>query len=246
MTILILLSLVSEFAVLADVPPNGVLQGQVADHFGAMIPGVIVTAVNTDTGSVAGEVASDRSGMFLLSGLDPGNYTLKAAAMFPFGETEESVVVQAAGVTNLKITLGRGCSRRSDSGGLQERFLAETVRLAVKDSLERLNIAPAKGQTILMSRANINPAWLEPLQNSDIKLVSEGAIPLDDTSGRPAKLLRISEIRTATGCSSISIGYVKPESTGAGEKPAEDAGFTLEFRKIGEKWLKRTVLEVIS
>jgi hypothetical protein len=59
MTILILLSLVSEFAVLADVPPNGVLQGQVADHFGAMIPGVIVTAVNTDTGSVAGEVASD-------------------------------------------------------------------------------------------------------------------------------------------------------------------------------------------
>jgi hypothetical protein len=39
---------------------------------------------------------------------------------------------------------------------------------------------------------------------------------------------------------------VTPESTGAGEKPAEDAGFTVEFRKIGEKWLKRTVLEVIS
>jgi hypothetical protein len=219
---------------------NGVLQGQIADHFGAMIPGVIVTAINADTGSVAGEAATDRGGVFLFTGLEPGKYTVKVAAFFPFGETEESVTVEANGVSGLKIVLGRGCSRTTDTGGLQERFLSETVRLAVKDSLDRLGVPHAKGQTVLMSRANIKSDWLTPIQDVDLKLIPEGIPPPPDPSGSPVKFLRISEIRTAGGCSSISIGYV------SGEAGANDSGFTVEFRKTGEKWFKRAVLEVIS
>lgn len=222
---------------------TGALQGQITDHFGALIPGVIVTVINADIGSVAGEAASDRDGMFIVAGIEPGNYTVKVNALFPFGEAEETVVVEATGVTGLKIALGRGCSRQSDTGGLQEKYLAETVRLALKDAVERLNVPHAKGQPVMLSRANINPDWIAGGQDVEVKLIPEGGVPLADNAGRAGRFLRISEIKTAGGCSSISIGYV---TGGNSKQPSDDSGFTLEFRKIGEKWLKRTVLEVIS
>lgn len=220
----------------------GTIQGQVTDHFGAAIPGVIVTAILTDTESVAGETATDRDGMFVFAGLDPGNYRIKVQPMFPFGEAEESLTVEATGVSGLKIGLGRGCSRASDKGGLQEKYLAETVRLAISDAFEKLGVPHAKGQTVLVSKANLNPAWLAPFQDLDVKFVPEGAPLPSKGIDRNQKMLRISDIRTAEGCSSISIGYVSPE----GGDGSEESGFTLEFRKVGEKWLKRTVLEVIS
>ena len=76
----------------------------------------------------------------------------------------------------------------------------------------------------------------------DLKLIPEGVPFSKDGTAGGVKALRISDIRTAEGCSSISIGYVSPD----GGQSSEDSGFTLEFRKVGEKWLKRTVLEVIS
>lgn len=225
---------------------TGSLQGQITDHFGALIPGITVTVTNADTGDIVGEAMSGREGIFLLTGLPPGNYSVRVAPLFPFGETDDKIEVDADQVANMKLVLGRGCSRSTDTGGLQEGFLAEAVRLAFLESLGKLGVPHSKGQPVLVSKANIKPAWLSILPDTDIKLIPEGSIPLADSSGRPAKYIRVSDIRTSSGCASVSIGFVSPPGVLPPEQATGDTGFTLEFRKVGEKWLKRTVLEVIS
>lgn len=243
---LIFMASLGPVAPFAGASSTGSLQGQVTDHFGAMIPGVIVTVANADTGDYAAETTSDRNGIFLVSGLPPGNYSVRVAAMYPFGETDDRVEVDADRVANVRMVLGRGCSLSGDTGGLQEGYLAETVRLAFRASLDRLAVPHAKGQIVFVSKANIKPDWLASLTDADVKFIPEGSVPPADTSARPAKFVRISEIRTAAGCSSISIGYVSAAGAISPDQRSDDIGFTLEFRKVGEKWLKRTVLEVIS
>jgi hypothetical protein len=56
---------------------SAVIQGTVADHQGGVLPGVSVTATNTDTG-LRRDVASDEHGFFRLTALPPGPYTLDA------------------------------------------------------------------------------------------------------------------------------------------------------------------------
>jgi hypothetical protein len=57
---------------------NGVLTGTVVDSSEARVPGVTITAVNTQT-SVQTTVVSNETGSYNMPNLVPGNYTLKAS-----------------------------------------------------------------------------------------------------------------------------------------------------------------------
>ena len=59
---------------------NSSISGTVADTSKALIPGVAITAVNTDTG-VESKAISNESGVYNLPSLLPGNY--KVSAMLP-------------------------------------------------------------------------------------------------------------------------------------------------------------------
>src|SRR5690349_4556359 len=63
--------------VVAAQTASAVIQGTVADHQGGVLPGVSVTATNTDTG-LRRDAASDDKGFFRLTALPPGPYTLDA------------------------------------------------------------------------------------------------------------------------------------------------------------------------
>jgi len=56
---------------------SAVIQGTITDHQGGVLPGVSVTATNTDTG-LRRDVASDEQGFFRLAALPPGPYALAA------------------------------------------------------------------------------------------------------------------------------------------------------------------------
>ncbi|MGH9769893.1 MAG: carboxypeptidase-like regulatory domain-containing protein, partial [Blastocatellia bacterium] len=74
--------------------PAPALRGQVMDQLGAMIVGVTVTATNS-----AGEAKStktDNEGVFVISGLPPGRYTVRAEAA-GFAVHENTTVEIAAG-----------------------------------------------------------------------------------------------------------------------------------------------------
>src|SRR5947208_2048505 len=56
---------------------NATLGGSVSDTTGALIPGVMVTATNTDTGIVNTEVTNE-SGVYQFASLQPGTYRVTA------------------------------------------------------------------------------------------------------------------------------------------------------------------------
>lgn len=56
---------------------NAILQGEVADPQGGVLPGAVVTVTNTDTG-VARTTVTDERGFFRSSALSPGTYSIRA------------------------------------------------------------------------------------------------------------------------------------------------------------------------
>src|ERR671930_86468 len=57
---------------------SGSLRGEVVDALGGLVVGATITA--TDAGGVEKTVINDREGAYLINGLAPGTYTVRAAA----------------------------------------------------------------------------------------------------------------------------------------------------------------------
>jgi hypothetical protein len=88
----------------AQQPSTGTLHGQVTDEFGGVIVGATVTATDA-TGKVK-TVVTDNDGNFLLAGLAPGKYDVRAFAT-GFALFENAEVEVAPGRNELpKVTLG--------------------------------------------------------------------------------------------------------------------------------------------
>src|SRR5438105_338824 len=56
---------------------NATLGGTVSDTTGALIPGVTITATNTDTG-IVNTVLTNEAGVYQFASLQPGNYNVTA------------------------------------------------------------------------------------------------------------------------------------------------------------------------
>src|ERR1700722_12078246 len=75
------------------------LTGQVADETGAVVPGAKITI----TGAAAKSVTSDNNGVYSVSALAPGNYTVAASA--PDLAMEPVKIVLKAGSQTLNLKL---------------------------------------------------------------------------------------------------------------------------------------------
>jgi carboxypeptidase family protein len=83
------------------------LSGRVTDESGAVLPGVTVTATQTDTGFVRSDV-TDGSGAYILSNLPTGPYRLEAALQGFRTYVQTGIVLQVAGspVVNVSLSVG--------------------------------------------------------------------------------------------------------------------------------------------
>jgi len=103
----LLAMLLSVAIAVAQVSGSGTIQGTVADPSGAIIPRVTVTATNVGTGVQTSRSTTD-AGFFVLTPLQPGDYTVTAKAAGFQTMTQEHVQVIALGTVglNLKLELG--------------------------------------------------------------------------------------------------------------------------------------------
>jgi hypothetical protein len=83
------------------------LEGTVADQSGAAVSGAKVTATNDATGVARDTVAND-TGLYRISGLPPGTYTVTAEAASFKKQTTPGVLIAAEAVRGLNITLQTG------------------------------------------------------------------------------------------------------------------------------------------
>ena len=105
--------------------PN--FRGQVADPSGALIPGVKITAT-TNTGEDVASVVSDATGSFLVRGLKPGEYSIRATfdGFIPFqsritlaaGQPKRMNIVMAIEVAEQKVVVSDEAAEVNlDAGG---------------------------------------------------------------------------------------------------------------------------------
>src|SRR6266576_2141646 len=92
------------FPLLAQIGGSGSIQGVVSDPSGAVIPGATVVANNVATG-VKTTRSSTAAGLYLLSPLVAGEYTVTVSAGGFQSLLQEHVVVDALGVVGLNFAM---------------------------------------------------------------------------------------------------------------------------------------------
>jgi len=92
---------------LAQTGGEGGIQGTVIDPTGAAVPGAVVTAINVATGVATARVASS-DGLYTISPILPGIYTVSAKAQGFKEATQKNLTVDALKLTGLNITLAVG------------------------------------------------------------------------------------------------------------------------------------------
>src|SRR5258707_6549754 len=91
---------------------QGAIQGTVTDVTGAVIPDVSVTATNKDSG-VATTRPTSSAGLYAISPLIPGTYTVTVTAKGFQTFLQQTLIVDALKVTGLNITLTIGGSEQT-------------------------------------------------------------------------------------------------------------------------------------
>ena len=83
------------------------ISGRVADESGAVLPGVTVTATQTDTGQ-ARTVVTDASGTYVMPNLPTGPYRLEAMLQGFRSYVQTGIVLQVAATPSINVVLGIG------------------------------------------------------------------------------------------------------------------------------------------
>ena len=96
----------------AQVGGSGTIQGTVTDPSGAIVAGATVVAVNGATGVQTSRKTTD-AGFFVLSPLQPGEYTVTVKADGFQTTTQEHLVVVALGILGFNATLQLGTSSQT-------------------------------------------------------------------------------------------------------------------------------------
>src|SRR6266545_6703905 len=83
------------------------LSGRITDDSGAVLPGVTVTATQTDTG-LTRSVTTDEKGTYLLTNLPTGPYRLEAMLQGFRTYAQTGIVLQVAATPSINVVLGIG------------------------------------------------------------------------------------------------------------------------------------------
>lgn len=131
---LVLFVLLRAVAVFAQAGGDGTIRGVIKDEQGAALPGVTVTATNPGAGNPFTAV-SDAAGLYRLTGLPPGSYTV-SAELQGFAKFVRLAVVVRAG-------LNIGLDIEMKLGALSEtvEVRAETPMLEVEKPVQAVNIS---------------------------------------------------------------------------------------------------------
>ncbi len=101
--------------VFAQAPSTGTIEGRVLDPFGALIPGATVTLRSAD--GTAREAVTNAEGAFKFDQVQPGQYSIRAAATGFDLHDREAVAVTAGSATRVDITLTLSVAGEVTVGG---------------------------------------------------------------------------------------------------------------------------------
>ena len=167
---------------------GGSIQGTITDPTGAVIAGATIAITGTDTGFKK-ELTTDRSGLYAVGPLNPGNYNVTVTA--PGYQTlSVSTVVRTGTSTSgsFKLTVGQASTEISVTAGAVQ---VNQDQISVSDVITRQQIdsLPINGRNFL-DIAGIEPGViLQDGQSFDPTKAGYSAISVGGVSGRVTRIL---------------------------------------------------------
>lgn len=142
---------------------NGTISGTITDDAGAVVPGAAITATNVETGLSRTTTSSD-DGIFRISALPVGFYSVKVEKSGFATRTNESVQVSVGSDTDLNFNLATG-SVEATVEVTSAGELLDTTQSQVANTVSAQQILELPGRNTLNGLALLVPGVL-PNQNS--------------------------------------------------------------------------------
>ncbi|MEK7833854.1 MAG: carboxypeptidase-like regulatory domain-containing protein, partial [Acidobacteriota bacterium] len=141
---------------------NGSISGVIADQNGAAIAGAKIVATNTQTGA-SREATTNQEGLYRISGLPIGAYTVKVEKQGFQPQINERVEVSVAVDSAANFTLGAGTVQEVVTV-TETAALLEATQSQVTKVVDSTRILELPGRNTLNGLALLNPGVL-PNQN---------------------------------------------------------------------------------
>ena len=238
---------------------TGSITGHVTDLAGGAIPGAHVTASPEGTAAQADartfEATCDEEGKFILLGLPPGVYEVRATYKQDFApHAETNVTVHASRVTDLgakiKLDIKLDCEKfEEENADASEEDRAEIVRLAlreafVKKRIRNYELLTAGGGYVVIQAKDIKPDWVPALPGINLILMKPDEIQNKADSEGDFSYLYVLKFRVKGSCASLAFG----DRWAASRDSQKDysrmhSGTRYELRKRSGKWVIRSVNE---
>lgn len=165
-----LVALASAAAIAQSQATSGDIEGRVVDPNGAAVPSATVTARNQQTG-LEKTATSDTEGIYRITFLPPGQYTVATSAVQGFQPTTlQNVTVTVGGKTPLDISLAVGGSN-IDVTVLSEAQVVETTRTSVATTINQVAIEnlPINGRNF-QDFATLSPGVVRDPRGGDLSV----------------------------------------------------------------------------
>src|SRR5678810_105792 len=143
------------------------INGNIADSSGAVLPGVTVVAIQTDTGSRR-EVVTDEKGAYALLNLPIGPYRLEASLQGFRSYAQTGIVLQVNGNPTINVTLAIG-------------DVAETI--SVEGAAPLVDVRSA-GISEVVDNQRIVELPLQGRQVTNLIILAGAAVNTGDVSGQ--------------------------------------------------------------
>jgi hypothetical protein len=147
------------FCLAAQVPPAlgqqqlGALQGTITDATKAVLPGVVVSVTNTDTGAVRSTVTNS-AGVYRIPSLEPGSYQV-SAELQGFRKAVRADVVLSVGATlgiNLQLEPG-GVAETVEVAGTAPEIQTEKAEVSAVVERKKITDLPLVGRNVFQLAA---------------------------------------------------------------------------------------------
>ncbi|HKP46969.1 MAG TPA: carboxypeptidase-like regulatory domain-containing protein, partial [Pyrinomonadaceae bacterium] len=186
-TLAIFLSALTISALAQSQATTGNIEGTVVDSNGAVVPNVTITATNVETGFVKTAETTD-DGNFVISFLQPGNYTVTIPAVSGFAAaTYENVKVTVGAKNTLQVVLTAGGTTNVVNVETQGEGV-ETTRTSVSSTVSELRVInlPTNGRNFL-DFVTLTPGIVrDPTRSGDLAVGGQkgtlNSLQIDGTS----------------------------------------------------------------
>ena len=167
----VLCSMVSGFLLaalplVAQAPGTGAVAGSISDPSGAVIPHARVTVVSEET-AASREAATSAEGLFRISLLPPGNYSIDAAASGFQSKTVRAihVTVSETAEVNISLEVGKASTTKMEVNGSPDLAQAESSALGQVTDANTIVSLPLANRNFTQILA-LNPGVLVEVPNA--------------------------------------------------------------------------------